>query len=1068
MASFKIFSSSAGSGKTFTLTKEYLKLILVQANDPTYFKKVLAITFTNDAASEMKNRILGALKDFAEKNGKSANLMSAILAEQPELSEVDIEFRANAIYLEIIHNYSDFSVKTIDSFINQLVSSFSFDLNLPYNYEIRLDTENVISECVDRLLDKIGTKENEDLSEIVSDFTMSIVEDGKSIYTISELLGELGRDLSNDDSFAQISRNENLKQGDYKKIKANIDSFLFAKKNAVKSLSGKAMELITFKGLDDKDFYYGKSGVFSFFNNLSQNPELLFIDDDYPKSRHVDAFENGKWYKIDKKIITANPIDDISDELTIIANEILEFRIYRDKYRILSQVKGNIQKISFLVHLSTEMKHYLQERNEVFLSDFNRMILNIVIKEPMPFIYERIGEIYRHLLIDEFQDTSNIQFFNFLPLLDNALANDGFSMIVGDPKQSIYSWRGGNIKLMIDLIEKNDFHLKENKETSQMQFDQIDSVLFSAENQSLKTNFRSTKEVITFNNSFFSFLSNHLKPEFPLIENVFEDINQEIAENTKSGGWVSIEFLESSESDDFVLSRVLERVSALIAEGWQLGDIAILCRKNKEASFIASKIQNKGYEVSSPDSLKLKFNNEINFIISCLWVFQFPSDKFRKFEAIMFLKNAKPNIENISIEQLLDLENADFFEALKMSTFEFGFEWLEQADFFEKIEIVVNGFKLLDNSQSIDFVLTFMDIALAYFQKDSMLLIDFLNHWEQIKPKAAIRAQNKNAIIVSTIHKSKGLEYPVVILPYATWDTKPNVNSRLWQDTSMLGYPELTGLNESLQSCPFSLSEKFKDGEIWTAINTEIELKCVEEINMLYVAFTRPIFRLYVFSEVKKDKVKGVGEYLKLFIEKAGIIDIEPLKYVFYDGNYIKPQLDNEEITSEIIIDEKHKYLNKNPLKLKKDATYKNIDESRKIEIGNLIHGVFEKIFTKEDVPLAINNLEQSGMLLNDQVDEFKSKIYEVVNHPEISFLFEKKGVIRNEIEILGGGMSPQRPDRVVFLENAVYIIDYKTGDKSNKHLSQLHSYGKLLTEIGYEKVYKFLIYLDPLEVIKL
>lgn len=1071
MAVFKIYGSSAGSGKTFTLTKEYLKLVLNQ-EDPRYFRHILALTFTNDAANEMKSRILQALKEFNNKSIENSSLVKIILDEIPSLSEEEVKKRAERIFHEVIHNYTEFSVKTIDSFINQVVSSFSFDLNIAHNYEIRLDQAVVVKEAVDKLLEKAGTNANEELSILLSDFATHKIVEGNSWNLIAEELSEFSGHIFNDEKFTQLNKNQHLGYENFRVIKSQIYEFKREVLSCIQNLAQKALDLITRNGLSYKDFTQGKNGVFGLYWKLASFPEDLLTDDTYPKNRHLEAFEHDKWYKVDNKNSTvASIIDSIKGELAQIGRQIYDQLSVSSKYVVLREIENNIFKIPLLFLVKKEMDLMMKERKEVFLSDFNRWILDIVMKEPVPFIYERIGEKYKHLLIDEFQDTSNSQFFNLLPLIENSLSNDNFNLIVGDVKQSVYKWRGGNVQLMIDLVNRNSGGLKELNDSSLIQHDQIDTVNRFTDNQTLQVNFRSKKGIIEFNNSFFESIVSNQSLEFPYIAKVFSDYKQEFPRNAASGGHVEIIFVPYEKDNNLVLKELETLLFNLLNEGSKLSDIAILCRKNTEASQVANFLQLLGYEINSTDSLKLKSNSEVNLLVVLLELFNNPLDTFKKFEVLefFFLINSHLSKSEISLDELIKAEFSDFFAYFLQFDIEVDVDEMLSFDYFTLMSYFINKFNLKINIASLPYLYAFQDLVLNFFHNKSRMLVDFLEYWMSIKETFSIRNKKENALTITTIHKAKGLEYPIVIMPYVNWSTEPNSKEELWLDIEEIGYSELIDNNLKLKSAPFKLSKKLANSPLYEKILIQKELHFIENINMLYVSFTRPIHSIYIFSPFNHlGKIQGVGIFLKTYLESMNLYSSNCFNYVLQEGiPYITSSNESKVKKTFLLKDFGFKTQN-GSLKIKVDSGILNLNGSEKVTLGKFTHAAFELIKTEADVDLTLNKIKNEGWVSMEDFEILKEQILKVTQHKDLKFLFQDANTVLNEVEILSSKIGIQRADRVVIVDNKVYIVDYKSGEKSAKHKTQLGSYGDLFREMGYQDIHLLLIYLDPFEIIKI
>ncbi|MCP9754499.1 hypothetical protein EGI26_04890 [Lacihabitans sp. CCS-44] len=1060
MSLFKIYGSSAGSGKTFTLTKEYLKLILNE-EDPRYFQRILAITFTNDAANEMKVRILKALKEISESEVSDSLIFKIITEELRTVSAEILKSRAVAIYNEILHEYNDFAVKTIDSFVNQIVSSFTFDLDLPFNYEINLDQSQILSEAVDNLLEKIG--KNQDLSQLLLDFALNKIDEDKSWNTLIDEIKQFGTNIFENEGSYLIEKNLDLTLVDIKKIRGQIIAYQKNTLNGIQELAQSGLDLIFRNGLAFDDFLYGKGGVFGFYEKLASYPEDLFYSElPYPKSRHISAFEEGKWYK--KGAANGGAIDNISQTLTSIANDVLELKT--DKYYILNEVIKNLLKIPLLAMIKEEVDIIKSDRNEVFLSEFNKKILDIVVKEPVPFIYERIGEKYDHLLIDEFQDTSNMQFFNLLPLIDNAISKNKANLIVGDPKQAIYKWRGGNIQLMIDLIQKNVSGLMANIESGENQAFQLENVTFSGSVESLNINYRSKTEIINFNNSFFETVVQSNSPEFPLVESVFSDYFQNMPPIAKEGGYVSLEFIEKQ--SESILEKVLFQVNQILEDGYKPGDIAILCRRNSEGFEIADFLQKNGFEINSVDSLKIWKNLEVSFLVSALKFIQQPDAVFSRFEFLQFFKLLYPQtLQNLDLKELCKVPLDDFLSTLGIDK-----DKVFERDFYSSTEYLIEKFGLLNNSSSVNYIFTFLDVMLQFYHKKSKNLVDFLAHWELKKEKFSINNKSENAITVTSIHKSKGLEYPIVILPYVNWKTSPRAGSELWVDISPLNYSELASEEKSLKATPLKVSLKKNISFGRDILETHEELLFIENLNMLYVALTRPVERLYIWCHFKVAakgmSVDGLGSMFHDFLIQKGLMNNGQLQYDFGQSSPKIEKIVSENITDVYNVDFNKIFEKEFSLKLKTESNFKSLEREQKITLGNLIHAAFELIKTKSDIETALEKLSAEGYLDEPLRALLEQKILQVIENEQVAELFSEKALVKNEIEILSKGQNVQRPDRIVFVADKVFIVDYKTGEKTLQHRNQIQNYGNLIGQMGYKNIHLIIIYLEPFEIVKI
>jgi ATP-dependent exoDNAse (exonuclease V) beta subunit len=910
MSKFNIYSSSAGSGKTYTLTKEYLKLAL-GSDKVYYYKRILAITFTNDAASEMKERILGALKDIADMqnfNEKSKFWgMFREIADALKLPDDTIQRRAAGVFSHIIQEYSDFAVKTIDSFINQLVNAFTEDLGLPHNYEIVLDGNTVLTEAVERLIEKAGLDEHQDLTRILEHFVEEKVSDGKTWNLVTEELAEFGKHLINDQFYSALIKLDSLDSEDFWHISNNIYTYLNSIEDGIKTLAENAIQYIENQGLSLEDFTQKAKGIGGYFYNMRDDFEDEYFrkKDKSPNSYQWAAINEDKWYSAKTPTPTKVAIDTIKEDLTAVFNEMQEFKTqHLPKYALFTMIKPNLRKLSLLKKIKTEFNVVLADKNQVFISEFNRKILQIILSEPVPFIYERIGERYNHLLVDEFQDTSDMQFYNLLPLIENSLANNHFNLIVGDAKQAIYRWRGGKMELIVHLFKKNVKKLMNNSLIKDFQIEQFMSISNYLNSENLTTNYRSSREVIDFNNRFFASVKNEYENIHPFLKDVYDGFMQEIPKNAKTGGHVQIEFLDYVKGENLMLGRTAEIIQQVLDEGYSMGDIAILCRKNKESAEMANFLVEANYNIISRDSLLLKNSPIVRLLVAFMRVVNQPDNRLAKSEvAYLFyqtiLGRIPDNKDNDLILEAVDAAQiVDFYLLFGQHGFTLDLINLNKAGIYELAEKIIHVFQLFEQTDRKSYLFRFLDVVLNYSLKESNHLQDFLKFWDEKKDSSALSVKSpaeQDAITITTVHRSKGLEYPVVIIPYAQWDTEPNNYSELWADLEVLDYEELRyekqGDTVQLLSAPIKINSRMLMTELSGQYSKEFEAIFLENLNMLYVAFTRAVDKLFVISGKNyHNKVQGVGGLMQGFLQSAELYQPDQNIYEIHKGHFIKKE----------------------------------------------------------------------------------------------------------------------------------------------------------------------------------
>ncbi len=1062
MSEFKIYSSSAGSGKTYTLTLSYLKLLL-QSDDPFYYRHILAVTFTNDAAAEMKHRILNALKNLGKETNSPGvtGIKESLLASIPDLNEKTLRERARKCFANLLEDYGNFHIKTIDSFVNQLVSTFSRDLNLPYNYEIILDKAPVLLQAVDRVFDRVGRPQEEYLTNLLIDFASEYAEEGKNWKNIRQNLAEFAGNLFNDQYYHLIRKTEELDFGDYRQIKKQIDQRIAVVKNLYLETGKKGQQILTDYSLSVEEFSFGKGGFAGLFIKTLDPENELLSKDWSPGVRIENAIESGIFYSKSAPEFTKNKLDAASERLIEWYHELKNFLTWhKPPFVLMLAVRKNLDNLSLLQEVNREFQKILAENNQAYITDFNRRINALIAAEPVPYVYERMGEKFHHILIDEFQDTSDIQFYNLLPLIENSLAGNHFNMLVGDPKQSIYRWRGGKVDLMLQLMNQNEPALHDNTLLTDFQRESVSNTLKNITVSSLQSNYRSSSQIIAFNNSLFSMLLEDTKE--PKLQQALQDVLQLKHAGTLEGGHADLRFYDKAADQDeetWMLNEIELRIREAIQAGFSMGDIAILCRKKKQAARVARNLSSAGFEISSADSLLIRNNDVVRFVISLFEAYSDPS--FSSLAVLNFYK-----IQGNTFPSELDYRKIDIWEHLRSKGFSIDPDKIRTFGLYQMTESLIQTLGLFDPGPHLPYLFAFLDLIQDFAKNKGNDLRGFLKHWPNIKENASVDIKNPNAIIVSTIHKSKGLEYPVVILPFANWSFKPKNNSLGWFDLEHCDLPEFRSASKRLLAAPFNLTSKSLDLTLLRSQRAkELELQKLEEINSLYVALTRPVERLHLLSasphQQAEDSVYGI---------------LQKFAYGFMterDSNYFilseekrklkKSKVEDKE--TELILEKLTSKENLGNLRIQSNLDVL-FNQNNQRDRGILIHTLFSEIRVATDLKRALNKLRTEGLIMESEKADLEKEALEILKTPGLQHLFEGEIQVENERDILQKNQTASRPDRVVHHNGQVTIIDYKTGIALESHARQLKHYGLLYREMGYPQVNLLLIYFNPTRLV--
>lgn len=1033
---FKIYSASAGSGKTFTLVKEYLKICLT-SKSPKKFVEILAVTFTNKAAAEMKDRIISSLKSFSNpKTAEQTDLeMRALIVSETGLTIHELTVRAQAVFENILHNYSQFSIGTIDKFTHRIIRTFAQDLDLPQNFEVELEHKLLLKQAVDLLISKTG--EDEKLTQLLVNFIKDKTADDKSwliendFYLVAEeLLKESGQEHC-----------DNLKE-------LNLDDFFLIQKSIQKYINKFDQELSAIgigfvddckdQGISPEWLVGGKNGLRKYFDYLRTQQWEKYI----PTKTNYTNIEKENWYASKAPTSSYASIDSLQEKHKPFVNRALEILLDYPKYVKFRLIASNFYAMAVLHEISKQMQYIKEQNNIIPIGEFNKKIATVLQNEEGNFIYERLGERYANYFIDEFQDTSELQWKNLLPLLENAIANGqkpGSAMLVGDAKQAIYRWRGGEVDQFIELQLKAAS--PSGKEPYKM------------EACSLDCNYRSAAEIVDFNNQFFSSVA-------PKIENqkysaLFSNLNSKQVRGT--GGHVSIEYIDyNGDYEELQKARCLSNIEQLREDGFNYGDICILTRTKAKGTVLVKLLSEKGIPVVSAESLLLEQSTEVKFMLNFLRFLNEPMHPRYRFKLIEYLNENEfctATLENVHIQldQLCNASLSEFNAFLKSIISDYDMLKWRSISLVELSHKIARSFKLEETARI--YMQFFMDEVWAYSTKYAQDLFGFLNYWEETAHKLSVAIpEGINAVQVMTIHKSKGLEFPAVIFPFANWNATSEQNAKSWVETDA---PELHNLPTSL----IPISDKLKSStEKLQSLYVEHKSKVLlDNLNMLYVALTRPKTRLYIQTSSKGG---NLSTYFDHFLKEQGLW--EPDKAVYTFGSPVayhsKPRPKNTNLEVSTPIKDLSKVLKisrQAPRMWEVDHPEKGADKGRKI------HEILSYIKVESDLNSALEKALREGLLSNNELKEVHYLLQQTLHHPKLKKYFSVGLKVKNEEDILLENGKVIRPDRLVFMPDGITIIDYKTGAPLASHEEQILTYRSHIVSMGYPVISCVLVYIN-------
>ncbi|MES2387401.1 MAG: UvrD-helicase domain-containing protein [Bacteroidota bacterium] len=1157
----KIYSSSAGSGKTYTLTLQYLLLVL---RHPENYRHILAITFTKKATEEMKRRILKDLYSLSKNPGAKYKTELENAGFSPE----QIQKNAAKTLSLVLHDYTSFSVSTIDSFFQKVIRAFAQEINLG-NFRLELDQNAVLDDLIDMLLSDVG--KNRQLTKWLTRFAESKVEEGKNWdfqKDIRELAGEIFKD-----NFADFQSSVMAGQTNENPF-YNYRDALYALKSEFEEkmldIGMRSKAVLKRHGADISHFSFGKLGFMSYLLRLA-SPNLL--PEKYePSKRATDVNDgNAPAYKYEAKYPAKSAIPEaawfggIQEALAeAIDLYMTDFRLYLSA----SEVLRYIYTAGILSDLALKLAEYRDKNNLFLMSDASAFLQKIIDNNDAPYIYEKTGNKYRHFFVDEFQDTSSVQWENIKPLMTNSIASENTNLIVGDLKQSIYRWRGGDWRLLHEKVK-------------------ADVGPFNVEQLSLQSNFRSYSNVIDFNNSIFrrspallhleltsKYDNDRMRNLADKLVNAYDTAFQKMPESGKEGGFVQVSFLDPkagpdvpdyaySENQDnnadaeespnlpwkeMAMAALPRQIEQLQDSGYMLSDIAILVRTATEGAKVAKTIMDYShtadksryaYDIISSDSLSICNARPVRVIVNALRYQRNTSDsvalvdliqeyniyikktgKFHWEELPKILERRRKFNKNPFAVQLTDSADEQKEEDLLATLLPEEFirkerrAYLNKLPVYELAEALVRIFGLNELADDVIFLQAFLDLVLEYTHKEQGDLAGFLDWWDSkgCTKKVQIPA-GQNAIQILTIHKSKGLEFKAVIIPFCSWlinvdAKKANV---LWAQTNTEPF-------NILSRVPVKYSGRLVKTIFSAEHASETAQAYMDNLNLLYVATTRAVEALIISAPLPKVNKAGllplntVGDVLynlccaplteaakaenlcalhEYWDDNRNTLTISNIKPAFVaPGSSLIPKTTHTEsetdeldrsspFVPDIFRSERWRnrlsirpqskgFFNRKIAEAEEDEETDRIDiREQRINRGLLIHEVLANLSETNTIEKLLEKARLDGQVTALQQAELLAETKQLFENPQIAAWFGPGWEVKTESQVMLPKGEMLRPDRVLLRDNRAVVIDFKTGSRNNKHSLQVKRYMDLMLQMGYTKPEGWLVYLSDGAVVE-
>ena len=1105
-----VYRASAGSGKTFTLAVEYISLLV---KDPDNYQHILAVTFTNKATQEMKMRILSQLYGIANSLQSSQQYFNKV-KEKTNMPDAVIRNNARAALTLLIHRYNNFRILTIDAFFQQVLRNLAHELGQTANLRVDLNNEEITEKAVDQMIESL--EKGQPVLQWISTYINNSIEDDNG-WNIIGKIKTFGTNIFKDFYKAhEANLKEQLSNADDFKV---YETTLRKRRNDIrKTFNSKARSIlneIKNANLDIPSNY--RSGLYKYLTDsaiapLTNKPLKAGV---LKANESPQNWTSSKCAKADKQQIQTLAAEVLSAQLS----ELIAYNNDNwNEFQSIQLTLSHLSELRLLHAIADAVDNLTKDTNRFMLSNTQALLKELIADSDTPFIFERIGARLKHVMIDEFQDTSTIQWQNFQVLLANCMAQElSQNLIVGDIKQSVYRWRQGDWGIL-NNIEKSFAHQKIRLET-------------------LDYNYRSEKRIIDFNNAFWEqCVANTAKEvaqddaeKAKIVQKAYEDVAQKTHKTTENG-FVKISLYPSKSMKEAVLEELIETIKELFNNGYggkNQSKIAILVRsKSNIQDIVNALLQSFGNEINivSDEAFRLDASLSVNIIVSAMHLLTHPDDVLTRGKLVKLYNQEvlkKPLTDTdllVSINESnnIDTKNIDKKERRKLATeqqmaklnSQLPPEYVANRELLLGLPIVdlvdklfmLFGLDQLEGQSS--YICTLYDTLNDFLKDHTADIDDFINEWENSLSSKTIQSDEIEGIRIMTIHKSKGLEFDNVIIPFCSWEMEKK--GTLWCETKNKPAPY-----NKLPLLPIDFSRDKLIGTVFEDDYKEEHFQnIVDNLNLLYVAFTRASKNLFVFGlrqgkttldNIAKGTPPGNRSYAIELALRQVSEQLQGSSLSFPDD--IGSEIHFEYGTLVPETHEKEHAVADNPFLIKPDkhivsiATYpqaatfkqsnKSIefvkgedvdpsDRTRYIKIGNVLHQLFSTIYTTADIPARLNELEQQGIIYNDEITsaQLRTRIEDAITNPQVQEWFSKRWQLYNECTILEynkdtNEMEEHRPDRVMTDGKEFVVVDFKFGKEREEYKKQVQQYMEILIRMGHKKVSGYLWYVVKNNVVE-